>query len=225
MGQAGPFPKKRRKKIKSWGYESAEDYLEDYPNYGYFIRQIIPWLQEAAPHSVIEVNNNIINNYESDPLRWGAIFERALSGANPREAMPKGSDYWVVGTRNATEEELGAWSNISKGVSVQPLKDLWKSEVLRLCEDLGVPSIALEKSCEADCNCGRDALIAQHITEVDWILMAQKGELSPLYVQSYIEKNLLEKLEAVIEKIKKEHEYKKRTPYSPDNEIVREWFL
>lgn len=200
---------------KDFEYETQEKFLEEYPNYSYFIRTIIPWLKEQAPYSTIEANNGIIDKHESDSLRWGAIFERSLSGADPREVMLEGSNYWVVGTRNSSEQELGTYSSISMGVSVQPIIHLWKSEILELCKYLGVPEIALQKSCEADCNCGRFDLPAQHIKEVDWILMAQKGDLDSSYLEQNIDPNLLKKLTEFVNKQKEDAGFKKKIPYMP----------
>lgn len=49
--------------------------------------------------------------------------------------------YFPVGTRNATEQALERRSQVSESVSLLPILELYKTEVLELCAYLGVPQI------------------------------------------------------------------------------------
>lgn len=67
----------------------------------------------------------------------------------------------LVGTRNRTEDILGTYSTISRVASQQPLMGLFKSEVLALCEQVGVPAEIIASSREADPECGRPEALAR----------------------------------------------------------------
>jgi hypothetical protein len=97
--------------------------------------------------------------------------------------------------------------------SLQPIIHLWKSEILQLSEYLNVPQLAINKSCETDCICGRLSLPARHIKEVDMLLMSRCGELSKNF-------ELLPSLRVQLDKFIDEqihnNKFKKSIPYTPD---------
>ncbi len=188
------------------------------PSFNWVARTLVPWLQERAPYALVEVDSSI--NYHSDHQRWATLFERSLSGADSTQPLTEGQNYWIAGTRNATEQALGTYSNISGGVSLQPLVHLWKSEVLQLCEYLSVPKIAMERSRQVDCDCGRFDLAAEHITEVDHLLMARQELLSPRYAEETIEPELRQRLEAFIDEQIEYARFKNEIPYTPMPEVV-----
>ncbi|MGQ0527990.1 MAG: hypothetical protein ACT4OY_08200 [Alphaproteobacteria bacterium] len=206
------------KAMELFEVNTIDELITEVPSFRWLPRIFIPWLQAQAPGSLIEIDNSF--DTERDPLRWGHLFDRSLNGANPKEAMPEGSNYWVVGTRNASEQELSTYSSMSMSASVQPIIHLWKSEVLAICADLGMPEVALQKSCEPDCNCGRFNLPAQHIREIDLILMAQKGDLDPSYLEKNIEPILLRNLCNFVVQQKLEAGFKKEIPYIPPEDMV-----
>lgn len=188
------------------------------PSYRWFARVVMPWLQEQAPEAELIVDSSI--DYTDDYQRWASLFKKSLSGALRTEPLPAGQNYWVVGTRNATEQALGAYSNISAAASVQPLMPLWKSEIMKICTALGVPTLALEKSRQVDCDCGRFDIAADHIDEVDMVLMARTGLLGRAALERAISAPLLKKLEDFVsEQIAAAH-FKKEIPYTPPPGIV-----
>ena len=190
------------------------------PNLNWVVRTLLPWLRVQAPGAEIIVDDG--SHGGSDPLRWADLIQRSLAGARPTEPLAPEGTYWVVGTRNATEDALLTYSNASSAVSLQPLMRLWKSEVLQICTHLGVPSIAIERSRQMDCDCGRFELAASHIDEVDAILMARAGLLDPAYLVRHVEASLLGELEDFVSQQLIEAAFKREIPYTPANsEIIR----
>ncbi len=198
--------------------EELKRILDINPGYRWVARSVVPWLQAQAPQAKVIVDSSIDHN--DDYQRWAALFRSSLNGASRTEPLPEGSNYWVVGTRNATEDALGAYSNISGAVSLQPLLGLWKSEILKICSALGVPPAALEKSRQVDCDCGRFDIAANHIDEVDAVLMTRSG----LLPRGWIEKNIASELLAQLEKFVDEQiayaKFKKDIPYKPPADIL-----
>jgi NH3-dependent NAD+ synthetase len=203
---------KADKPIRIWGvhFAPSEDFLYDHPEaeaHLWFRDKVIPWLSEKAPHANIMVNTSI--DWRHDGLRWGALMDMSVVQANPnsrRMRLPE-DQYWVVGTRNRTENALLNYSNASMAVSLQPIIHLWKSEILQIAEHLGVPKIAVDKSCETDCICGREALAANHIREVDMLLENRNAE-----VPADLRSRLLKYIDAQIAK----NSFKKKIPYTPE---------
>lgn len=183
--------------------------------------EILPWLRQQAPGAQIAIDSTI--DYFDDYQRWATMFSHSLNQkfntSCSIKTLPPGDNYWIVGTRTRSEDELNTYSNISMAVSLQPIIHLWKSEVLAICEYLGVPEIALEKSRHADCSCLRIELAAENIPEIDWLLMARKGELSPEFPKRNIAPETLEKLEAFVKK-QTETDFKKRIPHKPPSSVV-----
>lgn len=137
---------------------------------GWFIREIIPFLQMVCPKARIEVAVPLGGN--RDQQRWADLSLRSLNEVIWDEVTPlePGKNYWVVNTINATEWELGSYSNSSRLASLSPIRSIWKSEVLEICSALEVPSIALEYARLPDCLCGRAELAASNIELIDDIL-------------------------------------------------------
>ena len=198
--------------------EEAARILTINPSYRWVARAIVPWLQQQAPKAQVLVESGI--DYNDDYQRWAALFRSSLNGISRTEMLTPEQGFWVAGTRNATEEALGTYSNISGAVSLQPIVGLWKSEVLKICQALGVPSLAIDKSRQVDCDCGRYDLAADHIEEVDFILMARQGQLSPAWLQANVEAELLGKLEAFVTDQIRYAAFKKEIPYLPSPAAV-----
>jgi len=190
------------------------------PGYRWVARIVMPWLREQALGAQLRVESDI--DYTDDYQRWAALFRSSLNGAFSTEPLTAGDNYWVVGTRNATEEALFSYSNFSNTVSVQPILHLWKSEVLKICAALGVPDFALAQSRQVDCDCGRFDLAASHIDEVDAVLMARSGLLSRAYLHQHMAPELLRKLEAFVEEQIASARFKKEIPYIPPADTVKE---
>lgn len=141
---------------------------------GAFQRLALPWLEELHPEADIMVVEPLGGN--QDQQRWADLQLRSvnaviLSDDGPHiTALPEEERYWVAGTINATEHALGKHSVLANAVSMQPIRSLWKSDIMRACEEMGVPGEILENARLPDCMCGRDEIAAQHIELIDDIL-------------------------------------------------------
>lgn len=203
-------------------YAPSEDFLYDHPEaevHTWFSKQIVPWLQKQFPQAKIVVDTSI--DWRHDGLRWGSLMDMSvISEDHGRALRPAEEQYWVVGTRNRSEEVLLNYSNSSTIVSVQPIINLWKSEVLQLSEWLDVPQLAIDKSCETDCICGREGLAARHIREVDHILMSSVGETGSHHLES-MDKELRLKLTRFIKEQMQKGRFKLSLPYTPKESIAQ----
>lgn len=186
--------------------------------FNWVANDIFPWLHEQAPQSQLEINDKI--EHSDDNIRWGHLFSRAVAGSEKRQGLS--GHYFPVGTRNATEQALGSYSQISKNVSMLPIISLFKSEVLQICEYLGVPQIAIDKSHEIDCDCGRFDTQANHITEVDWYIMYKQGMLSRDYVQQNMPSDVYNAVLAFYVEETALNNYRSRTPYIPEQSLAVE---
>lgn len=196
-------------------FAPSPDFLLDYPDaekHTWFMDEIVPWLRKQTPFAKIEVNCDI--DWRFDGLRWGKLADMSVMYMSDRKMRPSEDKYWILGTRNRTEEELNLYSVASTIASVQPIVKLWKSDILDICEWLEVPQLVINKSCEEDCICGREELRAKFGRELDWVLQA---ELLKVETEGYKLMNpwLKKKLsEYAKERAIKGH-YKKMIPYVP----------
>ncbi len=87
---------------------------------------------------------------EREEMRWARFL-----------AMSLARSYWLVGSRNRTEDELGTYSLSSRVATFLPLINSWKSEVQRLCAAVGVPDEIIASSLRADPDCGRPPELAE----------------------------------------------------------------
>lgn len=188
--------------------------LELNPSYRWVSREIIPWLRSVAPKAQIIVDADSANF--DDHARWAKLFSMSLAGAAKTEMLDGTHNYWVVGTRNATEEALGTYSNLSMAASVQPIVNLWKSDVLRICKSLNVPDVAVRQSRQVDCDCGRFDLAADHIEEVDVLLRKRLGQSFAGDHSIEISADLEARLNVFIDEQITASEFKRQIPYKPD---------
>ena len=196
-------------------FAPSQEFLEDYPEaeaHKWFSVEIVPWLRKFAPFAKIEVDTSI--DWRMDGLRWGSLADRSVMYTSDRKMRPSEDKYWILGTRNQTEERLFNYSVASTIASVQPLVKLYKSEILDICEWLGVPPLVIKKSCEADCICGREELRAHFGRELDIILRANATSLAnPDYVA--LNPVLKERLSKYIAERVSKGSFKKTIPYVP----------
>lgn len=143
-----------------------------------FMREAIPWVRERYPEARLSTVVPLGGN--QDPQRWADLQLRALYDINicPNmeirlESHEEGRNYWVAGTINATEHALGKHSIGANAVSLQPIRSLWKSDVMEACVAIGVPEIIVDNAYLPDCMCGRDEIAAKHIAIIDEILRHQ----------------------------------------------------
>lgn len=185
--------------------------------FNWVAESIYPWLKESAPLASLEIDRTI--EFSDDNLRWGNLFSRAIRDV-PFGGEMTNQYYFPVGSRNATEQYLGSYTQISKAVSMMPIIDLFKSEVIEICEYLGVPQIAIDKSREIDCDCGRFDIPAFHMQELDWVIMAKKGTLSELFLDGNIEPQLLQDIRSFEMEERALNAFRDKTPYKPAEELV-----
>ena len=181
------------------------------------VQDVFPWLKKQAPQAMLEIDSAL--GVHDDQIRWGRLFSRAVADTNNKDSLAS-NYYFPVGTRNATEEHLGTYSQLSGAVSMMPIVNLLKSEVLDICAWLGAPQIAMQKSCEVDCACGRFQVAADYLREVDLWIMHRMGILS----RGYMERNMPPDVRnAVMEYVIEEetrNQFRRRTPYKPSENLV-----
>lgn len=199
-------------------FAPSEDFIYDHPEaeqHLWFFDTVIPWLRKEVPGVEIIVDTSI--DWRCDGQRWGYLMDLSVVTYTRKRMMRLPEEqYWVVGTRNRTEDFLMNYSNASMAVSLQPIIHLWKSEILKLSEYLRVPQVAITKSCETDCICGRQALAANHLQEVDMLLMAASGEL---FLTDQIPSVLRQQLTKYIDAQMAKAQFKKKLPYTPDQGV------
>jgi NH3-dependent NAD+ synthetase len=141
---------------------------------GRFQDLVIPWLAERHPEAELIVTEPLGGN--QDQQRWADLQLRSVNEVRRTEdgvritALDESERYWVAGTINATEHALGKHSVLANAVSMQPIRSLWKTDVMRACEMLEVPQEIIDDARLPDCLCGRDEIAAQHIELIDDIL-------------------------------------------------------
>lgn len=171
------------------------------------------WLREVAQDDVkLEVIVPLGDNH--DQQRWADIHLRALNVVESHEGMPtskpvphaEGENFWVVGCTNLTEFTLGKFSLLSDSVSIQPIRSLWKSEIMDICERLNVPQAVMEAARMGDCFCGREELAAENIETIDAIL---RNDFDP----GAHDPDLLKKLIDYVRETKRVFDFRQRVPY------------
>lgn len=186
--------------------------------FNWVANEIFPWLKSVAPQANLEIIDLGADN-ANDSVRWGHLMARAVRDTADNHSLSS-SHYFPIGTRNATEDYLGTYSQISKSVSALPIIDLYKSEVLELCTELNVPEIALYQSCQIDCDCGRFDTAAEHLKEVDWYIMKNQGQLSADFYKANVSAEVRAKvMEYAIEE-KARNEFRLATPYRPSQSLI-----
>jgi len=183
-------------------------------------REIFPWIRARWPEAGLEVDTSI--RHSKDGMRWGSLHDKAKEEVNGRGDMLTGTYYFPVGTRNATEHAVGAYTLITKAVSMFPIIHLYKTEVIDLCRHLDVPQIAIDKSQDIDCDCGRFEIQAFHMLELDELIMARAG-LVPLSIVETGDQTVRHDVRCFLSEERVINEFKDegRTPYMATDDIVR----
>jgi NH3-dependent NAD+ synthetase len=185
-------------------------------DFNWVARDLFPWLDKVAPKAKLELDHS--EGFDNDHVRWGRLFARAVSDTDHAHSLGD-SHYFTVGTRNATEDYLGTYSQISKAVSMQPIVHLYKSEVLKICAALDVPQIALDKSREIDCDCGRFDTAANHLEEVDAYIMKRQKQLSGEFIKAMPRETQASVMEYVLEE-EERNKFREQTPYRPSKSPI-----
>ncbi len=177
----------------------------------WFARDIMPWLKSYAPEAHYILDDTI--DFSDDNKRWGNIFSRAISDTNLNHGM-LGNYRLVAGTRNRSEALLGTYTLLSRAPSIQPIEYLYKTEILDICAHLGVPELALQKSREVDCDCGRFDVQAHYLDELDHYMMVQQGELDPTYLSNMPE-DVLSAVRQFYHEERQNNAFREKIPYRP----------
>lgn len=178
---------------------------------GWFAEHIMPWLQQVAPDAAYSLDDSI--PFSDDNKRWGNIFSRAISDTELNHGM-LGKYRLVAGTRNRTEAVLGTYTLLSRSPSLQPIEHLYKTQILNICEYLNVPPIAMQKSREVDCDCGRFEVQANHLDALDHYIMVQQGDLDPAYLATMDAEVLAAVRNFYIEE-RENNAFREKIPYRP----------
>lgn len=190
-------------------FAPSEDFIYDTPGaeiYLWFCNEVVPWLRAVAPYATVAVDTSI--DWRCDGLRWGRLADMSMVSDNGRRSIRAPEDqYWVMGTRNRTEDVLRNYSNASTIASLQPIIGLFKSDILDISTELSVPQVAINMSCQADCICGRDQLGAAYVREIDIILHGQDNHKIPIGLRLTLEKLVRDKID--------KNRFKDEIPYRP----------
>ncbi|UTU08111.1 hypothetical protein CcrC1_gp425 [Caulobacter phage C1] len=174
---------------------------------GSFDTIAIPWMREKYPKATFLVAEPLGGNH--DQQRWADLHSRALHTFHAdggRSPLPPEETYWIAGAMNATEAALGKYTILANAVSIQPIRSLWKAEVLEISEKLGVPAKIIANSRIPDCLCGRDDLAAENIELIDDILRAR-------YDPTQHDVVLLKKLLEYVRINQEDNGFRTRIPY------------
>jgi NH3-dependent NAD+ synthetase len=177
----------------------------------WFALHIMPWLKQTAPDARYVLDDTI--EFSDDNKRWGNIFSRAISDTELNHGM-LGKYRLVAGTRNRTEAVLGTYTLLSRSPSLQPVEHLYKTQILDICASLNVPDIAIRKSREVDCDCGRFEVQANHMDALDHYIMAQQGDLDPAYLDT-IDADVLAAVRNFYIEERENNAFREKIPYRP----------
>lgn len=185
--------------------------------YNWVAHEIFPYLQQMAPQASLEINNLIPHSDEN--LRNGYIQSRAVRDLNPRAGLSGTYLLWA-GSRNATEDALGLFTQSSKAAAILPLKTIPKSAVLQLCAYFNVPQIAIDKSREVDCDCGRFEVQANHLMELDLYIAFRQGRVTKDVLEALVPKDVLIAVRSFYAEEVETNRYHHATPYAPDADLT-----
>lgn len=111
---------------------------------------------------------------DPEAARWALLSVRSRT-----------ENAWLVGSRNRSEHVFGTFSLASRAATFLPIAGVWKSDVMRLCAEVGVPDSIVQSSRKADPACGRPAELAEiGLESVDLFLKVKAGELDPTVLTS-----------------------------------------
>jgi hypothetical protein len=183
----------------------------------WFEESIIPWLKERCPEALLSVCAPY-GGCNIEEARFADLKIRCSQGIPDVPASEHNwivhsyaddRSYWMAACINLTEKKLGKYTILAHAATIWPVATLWKTDILEICKDQGVPQIALDMSRLPDCLCGRDELAADNIELIDQIL---QNNLDWNMVWDS-DRNVIEQVYQWIRDIKKEYGFKERTPY------------
>jgi len=105
------------------------------------------WFESLGEVVTVDTPGNI---FEAEEMRWAKFLY-----------MSREREYGLVGNRTRTEDLLGNYSLASRVATIYPIIGIWKSDVINLCQEVGVPDEVIKSSSEPDCECGRPPKLAE----------------------------------------------------------------
>ena len=133
------------------------------------------WFESICPVEFIETPGKA---EDAEEMRWGYFLARSL--------RLKGR---LIGNRNRLEDLLGNYSLASCVANLLPIVNLWKSEVMDICEYIGVPEEIRASSLRPDPDCGRPPeLAAIPFKTIETFLKFQIGEAELEDVSSILDR-------------------------------------
>lgn len=136
--------------------------------------------------------------YGIEEQRWAHFLARSI--------QLKGR---LVGNRNRTEDLLGNYSLASTVANLLPIVNVWKTEVMELCQYVGVPQEILDSSLQPDVDCGRPAeLAAIPFIKVEEFLKLKTGQTTEVNFSLLLSPQEFNYLESVYVR----NEFKQKLP-------------
>lgn len=120
------------------------------------------WFEQIGKVEYVEVPGAY---GDRESMRWAKL-----------NALSVQKQAWLVGSRNRTEDLLGTYSLASRVATIMPIAGVWKSDVLELCEKVGIPQAIIASSLKADPECGRpEELSAISYAKIEFFLKEKMG--------------------------------------------------
>lgn len=107
------------------------------------------WFTSVGNLSIVNADLPTPDPQIAEIYRWATLLKHSLK-----------CNGWLVSSRTRTENELGSYSLASRVATYLPLVKLWKSDIMLMCEAIGVPKSITDSSREADPDCGRPTEMA-----------------------------------------------------------------
>ncbi|OYV26946.1 MAG: hypothetical protein B7W98_02845, partial [Parcubacteria group bacterium 20-58-5] len=153
------------------------------------------WFEAIGP-----VSYRSIQSGNAEIQRWAAFLE-----------LSNQSEAWLIGSRNRTEEYTGLYSLASRVATFLPLAKVWKSQVMTLCNLIGVPDAITASSRHADPDCGRPQEMAEiPLEKFDAYLQRHNGECTESVLAAY--KTLSEGPITYLERVVAQNRFKQLLP-------------
>lgn len=122
------------------------------------------WFEAIGP---VKYCDPVAHGPFAEIARWAKFQELCIA-----------NNAWLVGSRNGTEERTGLYSLASRVATFLPLANIWKSDVMKLCDEIGMPVEITASSRRADPDCGRPAEMSEIPLElIDTFLKVKASEL------------------------------------------------
>lgn len=145
------------------------------------------WFECTGNLTIVDTDLSDFEPQAAEAYRWFALLSYSLK-----------HNGWLVGSRTRTEKELGSYSLASRVATYLPLADIWKTDVMLMCEAIGIPKSITDSSRRADPDCGRPQemaeipleLIDEHLKFLIGILSTTSAtETQQMYLNNIVNSN------------------------------------